>query len=69
MKAGHDETGRDGTRGLCREVTWHTRPREVTGRGEAERDCRVEVGAADVADGVDHHHDDAAEGDGHERAA
>src|SRR5436853_370343 len=45
-------------------VAERARPREVAAEREGERDRRVEVGAGDVADGVDHRHDDEPEGEG-----
>jgi hypothetical protein len=41
-----------------------TRPREVSCQPEREADGEVEVGAGDVADGVDHRHDHESERQG-----
>ena len=49
--------------GLRGPVAEQAPPREVAGEREREADGRVEVGAGDVADRVDHGHDHKAEGD------
>src|SRR4051794_17600551 len=53
-----------GARTLRRDVRRHLRPGELPGRRQPERHRRVDVIAADVAEGVDSRHDDGAEGEG-----
>ena len=62
-RSAQDERGEERPGDLRRPVGGDARPGEVTAERERERDGRVEVGAADVPDRVDHRHDHEPERD------
>ena len=60
----HQSTCQKGPKDLACDVGDHGSAGKASCKPEAQRHRRVQMGAGDIADGVDHRHDDQAEGQG-----